>query len=556
MGVSSSKSTECTLETSKGSLRGIELTSKDGEPVYQRFTKIPYAQPPIGPLRWRRPRPLPASASFNAPTGEPGNYASFGAVCPQPIYDHKNARLDNPTAAPLPPQIQDENCLFVNIFVPAGPPPSQGWPVVFFLHGGWLQVGDAMQDHLYDPEDLFSSTMHPRIIISPTYRLNMFGFLAGQALVDAAEDPAPGNYGFWDQRLALEWTATNIAHFGGDPANITVGGLSAGANSAFFQLYYDTYLPLEKRLIKRVFLWSNAVGIQPNSVSSDMASRQFDELCSVLGIDGSLEPKEKLAQLRAVSSAELVASIKKLKLHTFRATTDTAFIPPSFLQSLHDGSFTTRLAKNRVSVLVGEVAHERNLYRLVNPPSSFDGLRLQLQNYYPVPVVEALLDHYDLPDQNAAGEEERWKDAYARIVADCQVHAVIRGLVSTLLDPPKREGVTPLPQESVYRYRVAWRAPSLDSWIDTSVGVCHGADAPVWWCSGFRAGYTAEEKQRVKQFLEPFGRFVAGEEVQWGAKGRGQIREMGSDGVTSVVQDEDWERGMGVWRCLREAQGV
>jgi carboxylesterase type B len=560
MGVSQSKATEYILETPKGSLKGIQLTSKEGKPIYQRYTKIPYAQPPIGSLRWRRSQSLAPDWRFENSSGIPGEYTQFGPVCPQPVYDHKKATLENPNAAPLAPHIQDEDCLFVNIFVPADTPPKSGWPVCFFIHGGWLQVGDAMQDHVHDPEDLFTSTDMPRIIVSPTYRLNMLGFLAGQSLADVHEDEAPGNYGFWDQRMALEWTADNIKYFGGNADNITMGGLSAGANSTFFQLYYDTYLPDEKRLIKRVFLWSNAVGIQPNSVTSDIATTQFTELCSAVGIDTTLGSKEKLEGLRNIPSTTLIATIKILKLHTFRATTDSSFIPPTFLQTLHDGSFTTKLAEHNISVLLGEVADEWNLYRLVNPPTDSAGLKLQLRNYYPVSVVDALLQHYTHPtaDGNSKAEQEAWKDTYARIVADCQVHAMIRGLTSKLLCPsPDKPGGKTLPASSVHRYRIRWRAASLDDWIDPAVGVCHGADAPIWWCSGFRAGYSEEDKQKVIDFHRPFGQFIAGKgDVGWGAVGTKEVREMGADGVTRTVVDEDWERGIGVWECMKEAQGL
>lgn len=555
MGVSQSKTIEHILKTPKGSLKGVQLTSEDGKLIYLRYTKVPYAKPPLGPLRWRRPQPLPQDWTFNTASDQPGDYVQFGPVCPQPVYDHKKATLDNPDAAPLAAHIQDEDCLFVNIFVPAGTPPKDGWPVCFFIHGGWLQVGDAMQDHVYDPEDLFASTDVPRIIISPTYRLNMLGFLAGQPLADIHEDEAPGNYGFWDQRMALEWTAENIKYFGGNADNITMGGLSAGANSTFFQLYYDTYLPPEKRLIKRVFLWSNAVGIQPNSVTSDIATTQFAELCSAVGVNASLGSKEQLERLRKVPSTTLIATIQKLKLHTFRATTDDSFISPSFLKTLHDGSFTTKLADHGISIIVGEVADEWKLYRLVNPPSDYAGLDLQLRNYYPVPVVEALLKHYNLPEGD--DKEEEWKDAYARIVADCQVHAMIRGLTSILLSAPEKSGVKALPESSVHRYRIRWRAASLDDWIDPAVGVCHGADAPIWWCSGFRAGYSEEDKRHVVDFHRPFGKFIAGEEdVGWGASGTGEVREMGKDGVTRTVEDEGWNKGMGVWGCMKEAQGL
>jgi carboxylesterase type B len=559
MGVSQSKASEHILKTPKGSLKGIRLTSKDGKLIYERYAKVPYAQPPVGALRWRRPQPLPSDWRFSTSSDVPSDYTKFGPVCPQPVYDHKKATLENPSAAPLADHIQDEDCLFVNIFVPPGTPPKAGWPVCFFIHGGWLQVGDAMQDHVHDLEDLFASTDIPRIVISPTYRLNMLGFLAGQPLADAHEDETPGNYGFWDQRLALEWTAENIKYFGGNADNITVGGLSAGANSTFFQLYYDTYLPPKKRLIKRVFLWSNAVGIQPNSVTSDTSTTQFAELCTAVGVDTTLPSKEQVDALRNVPSTTLIATIKTLKLHTFRGTTDSSFIPANFLQTLHSGNFTTKLAEHNIPVLLGEVADEWKLYRLVNPPTDAAGLTLQLRNYYPGSVVDAVLEHYDQPaaDGNSIAEQDAWKDLYARIVADCQVHAMIRGLTSILLEPPDRPGVSALPVDSVHRYRICWRAASLDAWIDPAVGVCHGADAPVWWCSGFRAGYSDQDKEAVLEFLRPFGRFIAGEGgMEWGASGLREVREMGRDGVTRTVVDGDWERGMGVWECMKRAQGM
>lgn len=92
----------------------------------------------------------------------------------------------------------------------------------------------------------------------PGYRLNLFGFLSGEELQDEAErdGEAAGNMGFWDQRAALEWTAQHIGHFGGDPSNITVGGYSAGAHSAFHQLAHELYfVPDEQAVIKRTIMW-------------------------------------------------------------------------------------------------------------------------------------------------------------------------------------------------------------------------------------------------------------------------------------------------------------
>jgi len=554
MGATQSTAHPHVLETKLGKLKGIEQRTLSGKPVCHRYAKVPYALPPTGFRRWRRPQVLPENFTFSDQDGQPGDYTTFGPICPQPIYSHGSAVLDNPLAAPPVANVQNEDCLYLNIWVPAQPPPPQGWPVQFHIHGGWLQVGDACQQNDHDPFDLLAHST-PRIIVAPTYRLNLFGFLAGEQLASVGEDAAPSNYGFWDQRAALEWTAKHISLFGGNPNNITVGGLSAGANSTFFQLYYDTYLPDSQRLIKRVYLWSNAVAIQPNATTSPALTGQFSDLCSVLNIPESATAGEKLSALRQIPSNDLIAALGKLKIHTFRASTDNAFIPPTFLSSLHSGTFTTLLAKHDISILFGEVRDEALLYKLVNPPSSYDSLLTQLVNYYPEPVVDALLPLYPVPDANDP-DQEKWADVFSKIVADCQVHASLRGLTHVLLNPPP--GVTtPLPPRNVHRYHIAWRAASLDKWIAPSVGVCHAADTPIWWASGWRAGYTDDDKACAQKFLDPFGQFLNGEPtVRWGQhKTEDRVRLLDSQGnVREDVEDELWARGMQVWNAVWKAQ--
>ncbi|OQV09242.1 hypothetical protein CLAIMM_13383 [Cladophialophora immunda] len=544
------------LETSRGSLKGLEQRDPAGNAVLYRFTKVPYALPPTGSRRWRRPQALPQDFTFNNAQGAPGDYTRFGPICPQPHYDHGSIALPNPNAAPPVENEQDEDCLYLNIWVPASRPPSQkGWPVQFQIHGGWLQVGDALQQHDTDPFDLIAHTT-PRIIVSPTYRLNLFGFLAGSELASLKEDVSPSNYGLWDQRCALEWVAKHIHLFGGDASNITVGGLSAGANSTFFQLNYDTLLPPEQRLIRRVYLWSNAVAIQPNPTTSPVLTQQFNDLCALFDIPSSSSPREKLDRLRQVPAKELIASLAKMKMHTFRSSTDECFIPSTFLAALHSGSFTTRLAENNISVFLGEVCDEKELYKIVNPPASYQGLMTQLANYYPAHVVQALLPLYSLPARSSTNAAE-WAEVFSQIVADAQVHASLRGLTHVLLNPPPQQhrAVKPLPPANVHRYRISWRARNLDRWISPAVGVCHGLDTPIWWASGWRADYTDQDKQVIQRFLAPFGRFLAGEPLGGGGRGERFVRWLDQDGnVVEDREDELWERGMRIWDRVWDAQ--
>jgi carboxylesterase type B len=103
-------------------------------------------------------------------------------------------------------------------------PPPGGWPVIVWLHGGWVQSGNAMVDPRHHPHELISKNGFGlnAVVVAPAYRVNVFGFLG------ASEEGLGGNWGFWDQRCALEWVAEHIKYFGGDPENVTLGGVSAG----------------------------------------------------------------------------------------------------------------------------------------------------------------------------------------------------------------------------------------------------------------------------------------------------------------------------------------
>lgn len=567
MGATQSKTSPYVLETKRGKLKGVVQKDLNSNAVLYRYTKIPYAHPPTGSLRWRRPQPLPRDWSFSTSSSEPGDYTEFGPICPQPLYNHGAAQYDDPNNAAAIENAQSEDCLYLNVWVPAGTPPADGWPVQFHIHGGWLQVGNANQSNDHDPFDLLAHSTQ-RIIVVPTYRLNLFGFLAGQELKDAEKgDPVPANYGLWDQRAALEWVHGNIHLFGGNSNLVSVGGLSAGAHSAFLQLYYDTYLPQEKRLIKQVYLWSNAMAIQPNATTSQTLTNQWQELCDVTGAGkAGDDPSQKLEALRNVPAEKLVEAISKLKMHTFRTSTDNDFLSSDFLQSLHDGSFSALLAEHGVRLILGEVSDEALLYKLVNPPSNREDMLVQMGNYYPKHVVDRLMtltNVYDIPDEhkedaNSEQVKERYRDVFARIVADMQVHASERGLTKCLVAPP--DGAAQVPE--VMRYRIAWRAKALDKHINPEVGVCHAGDTPIWWMSGFRAGFDEEDKEKTLEFLKPFGEFLEGKPwVSGVGKGEDGAKKIGryldERGVThEVVDDKLWEKGMQVWSSVAGVQGL
>jgi para-nitrobenzyl esterase len=179
-----------------------------------RFLALPYAAPPVGELRWRPPQAL-------QPWVEPRDATRYGHACPQPLGKYP-AWAD---AAILRAGI-DEDCLTLNIWAPAGAA-AQPLPVMFYIHGGNFQYGSNVMP-LYDGTELARSGV---VVVFVNYRLGYLGRFAHPALSRLQADEPLANYGIFDQLAALEWVQQNIAAFGGDPANVTIFGHSAGGVS-------------------------------------------------------------------------------------------------------------------------------------------------------------------------------------------------------------------------------------------------------------------------------------------------------------------------------------
>ena len=195
-------------------------------------------------------------------------------------------------------------------------------------------MGDPSQEVGMDPTELISTGKLNAVFVSIGYRLNIFGFLAGDALKEESSDGGVGNYGLWDQRMAMEFIRDHIADFGGDPGNITLAGRSAGSYGVHAQMLHDFRRPLqsdsESQLFHRVFMCSNAIPSQPRPLEESQP--QFDEVCRYFKIGSELKGPEKLALLRKIDAKELVAAIQHFENHTFRPITDGDFI--------HQVSFT------------------------------------------------------------------------------------------------------------------------------------------------------------------------------------------------------------------------
>lgn len=310
------------VRTDAGVVRGYA----DG-PVH-RFNGIPYAKPPVGELRWTAPQRPKRWHGVRDATG-------FGPACPQ--------SLD----APLAPERQAEDCLYLNVTAPKGG--ARGKPVMVWIHGGGFSSGAG---ELYDPARI--ATQGDVVVVTVNYRLGALGFFAHPSL-----GPDRANLGLQDQVAALRWVRHNARGFGGNPDNVTVFGQSAGALSTCALVRS----PQARGLIDRAILQSGTCstywpkhGIAPELgpirpfVPWDAAEPVGTAAAASFGCD---QAPDELACLRNIDAEDWVAS----PFNTlFTAVTyDTPFLP--------EDPATAPAA--RIPMLVGNTRDEMRLFAIL-----------------------------------------------------------------------------------------------------------------------------------------------------------------------------------------------
>lgn len=381
----------------------------------------------------------------------------------------------------------------------------------------------------------------------PTYRLGVLGFLASSELQQEEEEEARpagmrggSNYGLWDQRLALEWTAANAAGFGGDLRNVTVGGYSGGSYAAFLQLQHDVARPAGSRIIRRVVLQSNGPGVQP--VSLEDAQGQFDRVLGLCGVDRHLSPGEKLKILRGMDHGTLISKLSGAKDMglVFRPVLDGDFVHPSLCR-IHNGSLASLAVERGIKFFMGSVHHEENFYGSERV-ASYEEILSRLSRSFPLSAVKAVIPHYYVPDTST--RIDGWKNLHGRILADLQVYVPTRGLVSSL-----REAGIPL--SSLFRYEIRWRVDSTVSVLPECLGVTHGTDMFFIWFYNRKADLSLTEQAVIKTWLRPFAAFLRGDDdIEWGVEKMTDLRVLDSDGTVRIYRDERWGHAVSVWDTL------
>ena len=270
-----------------------------------RYRGLPYAVPPTGQRRWTPPSP---------PTRWTGTRDAT-----QPA-----ARCAQLAAAPGTPHLTaastTEDCLTVDVTVPAGTTTASRLPVLVWLHGGAFSAGAGGD---VDPRRL--AVAGPLVVVTVNYRLGIFGFFGLPHLAGS------GTFGLQDQQAALRWVARNVAAFGGDPRHVTLGGESAGADSACGQLAAPGSVGLFQQVILQsggcnssnlynvVLPGTGSIGDtwKPLSLVEAAGSRAAPQL-------GCPEPATELACLRALPAARLVTGAGTY----WSPATGTSTLPP------------------------------------------------------------------------------------------------------------------------------------------------------------------------------------------------------------------------------------
>lgn len=317
------------VKTKYGTLKAVKSNAG-----YSLFRGVPYAKPPVGELRWRAPE-------------EPEKWDGirlcdrYGDACAQ--FDRWSSATDDVTDDdehpyinienyPYPPHMS-EDCLYLNIYTPAVSKEDK-LPVMIYIHGGGLQQWYG-SDYEYCGDNFCKNGC---ILVSVTYRLNIFGFFVHPELARESGHDASGNYGIMDQIQALRWVYENIEGFGGDPDNITVFGQSAGGRCSLAL----ACSPLSRDMVRRISVQS-AGGI--GSIMAEFSREKQEKMGLELMQSLNCSSIDEMRQLKWEILRD--ANDKLGFFDGFNLYTDGYVIPQDIDRTLYEGSF------NDIDIIIG-----------------------------------------------------------------------------------------------------------------------------------------------------------------------------------------------------------
>ncbi len=316
-----------------GKIKGV----LDGDAIV--WKGIPYAAPPVGALRWKDPAPV-------TPWTDVRDATKFGAECIQTAPDTSQATGGS------------EDCLTLNVWRPKGAPPAGGWPVMFYIHGGYNIRGSSSYEIepgklAYDGKALVAQGV---VFVSINYRVGALGWMAHSALRGESALARSGNYGALDQIEALKWVKRNAQAFGADPARVLVFGQSAGSTNTCTMVMS----PLASGLLSGAMMHSGMCTARP----MQMAEEAGTKLAEKLGCTSDV-----LTCLRAKPASEIASAMTldfKVGGFSWGPVVDGYVLPAP------PAALVAAKKHNKVPVIIGTTAHEfTTLWRSAFPAIPF-----------------------------------------------------------------------------------------------------------------------------------------------------------------------------------------
>ena len=432
-------------QTDLGKVRGIDQSRSTG--TYS-WLGIPYAEPPVGPLRWKAPVPhQPWRGVREADTSGNGCIQQGRMFSPAPSGPHYGLDVRDGLGKP----VGSEDCLTLNVFRPSHA--KKNLPVIVFIHGGSNVVGYSA-DPMYDGRALARRT--DAVVVTVNYRLGAFGWLDLPGLKTGNPVNDSGNFGTLDQIEALRFVNRNAPAFGGDPSNVTVMGESAGAVNVWALMVS----PLSEGLLDKAIPLSGGLLFTTPQKARAYADGLVDEAAAT-----GEDPDDTVRRLRSMPADDIIrAQVRQgSKVGDPPAViADGTVLPTDHHAAIKAGKF------RNVPILAGNTLEEGKLFgSTIGAFRPTDYQRFTSQYFFdpdkpsPFTVRDFIADAY-LPVDGPGG----WNEA-----ADDLTDLIFTGIAHDSLNSVQAAG-----NKNVYYYQFGWNQEPAP--FDQVYGAAHAMDLP------------------------------------------------------------------------------
>lgn len=412
----------------------------------ESFLGVPYTEPPLGALRWKRPVPV-------APWTDPRESIEFGSPC---LQFHDLLLGEDPGGEP------EEDCLTLNVMRPTGTVAGDDLPILFFTHGGGYVSGSSSQVVYADTPDLATRA----IVVTHNYRLGPMGFLAHRELGSEDPDGSSGNQGLFDTLLALQWVRDNAEAFGGDVDRVQIFGESAGALTTCALLAS----PLAADMFSSALIESGPCGWLERPLDYTTFSypeAAVDQGARLTEALGCTDAADVLQCMRAAPAQDIIEALPARLGYLdqgddFFPVVDGVFLPEPARDLFGRGDF------NRVPIIAGINEDEGTLFTLAVPVPTPELLEAELR------LVGLLfgLDRNGLVDLYPANDFDTPKDAFDAFYGDAVFVCPTRSFLNA---------VAPFTETRAYHFsRSAWFLDYLGAYHAHELGYVFGSLAVLY----------------------------------------------------------------------------